>query len=69
MNVFNAVKNISRYYERFLNLDVMGVPEAALEPVYSTWYAFLQNLSAQEIEDQCAIAASLGCKTVQQPWL
>lgn len=64
MNVFNAVKNISRYYERSLNLDVMGVPEAALEPVYSTWYAFLQNLSAQEIEDQCAIAASLGCKTV-----
>lgn len=64
MPVFNAIKNISRYYERSLNLDVMAVPEAALEPVYSTWYAFLQNLSAQEIEEQCAIAASLGCKTV-----
>lgn len=64
MSVFNAIKNISRYYERTLKLDVMDVPEGALEPVYSTWYAFLQNLSAQEIEEQCAIASSLGCKTV-----
>lgn len=62
--VFAAVQNISRYYERELKLDVMNVPEAALEPVYSTWYAFLQNLQQDEIEDQCRLASQCGCKTV-----
>ena len=64
MSVFSALKNCSRYFEREVNQDIMGVPEAALEPVYSTWYAFLQNITAQEIEEQCAIASKLGCKTV-----
>ncbi|MBU3843507.1 MAG: alpha-galactosidase [Candidatus Anaerobiospirillum pullicola] len=62
--VFNAVSNITRFYERFLHTDIMPVPEAALEPVYSTWYAFLQNLEEQEIEEQCRLAAAVGCKTV-----
>lgn len=62
--VFKAVQSLSAWHEQVLNLDVMPVPKTAYGPVYSTWYAFLQNLSAQEIEDQCAIAAKLGCKTV-----
>lgn len=62
--LFSALQDISAWQEQVLNLNVMAVPQAALEPVYSTWYAFLQNLSAQEIEEQCAIAAKLGCKTV-----
>lgn len=62
--LFKALQQIATWQEQVLNLNVMPVPEAAFEPVYSTWYAFLQNLSAQEIEDQCAIAAKLGCKTV-----
>lgn len=64
MSVFAAVKNISRWFERTVTPYVMPVPEGAFEPVYSTWYAFLQNISEQEIEDQCRIASSLGCKTV-----
>ena len=62
--VFNALQNITRYYEREVNNDIMPVPEGALEPVYSTWYAFLQNLEEKEIEEQCALAAEAGCKTV-----
>lgn len=64
MPVFNAVQNMARFYERTVASDIMPVPAAALGPVYSTWYAFLQNLSEQEIEDQCRIAAECGCKTV-----
>lgn len=59
-----ALQHIAAWQEQVLNLDVMPVPESAYGPVYSTWYAFLQNLSAQEIEEQCAIASKLGCKTV-----
>lgn len=61
---FKAIQDVSVWHEQVLNLDVMPVPESAYGPVYSTWYAFLQNLSAQEIEEQCTIAAKLGCKTV-----
>ncbi len=67
MPVFAALENITRYYERTElhdGADVMEVPEAAYDPVYSTWYAFLQNLDECEIEEQCAMAAEAGCKTV-----
>ncbi|WP_327357981.1 glycoside hydrolase family 36 protein [Streptomyces sp. NBC_01304] len=39
----------------------MPVPEAARTPVYSTWYAFNQNVSATEVETQATLAARLGC--------
>ena len=64
MPVFNAIQNIARYYERTVAPEVMAVPDVAYGPVYSTWYAFLQNLQEKEIEEQCAIAAQCGCKTI-----
>lgn len=62
--VFAALQNITRYYERALKLEVMPVPSGALDPVYSTWYSYLQNLEEKEIEEQCALAAAAGCKTI-----
>lgn len=41
-----------------------AVPEAAFDPLYSTWYAFHQDVHAEEIEAECAKAAALGMKTV-----
>lgn len=64
MPVFNAVENMARFYERELSIEAMPVPEGAYGAVYSTWYAFLQNLQEQEIEDQCRIGAECGLKTV-----
>ena len=64
MPVFNAVENMARFYERELQLKTMPVPEGAYGPVYSTWYAFLQNLQEEEIEEQCRIGAQCGLKTV-----
>ena len=40
------------------------VPEAAYEPLYSTWYAFLQDVHAEELEKEAHLAASLGMKTM-----
>ncbi|WP_030756712.1 glycoside hydrolase family 36 protein [Streptomyces griseus] len=39
----------------------MPVPEAARVPVYSTWYAFNQDVTAEAVETQAALAADLGC--------
>lgn len=37
------------------------VPEVARQPMYSTWYSFHQRLLASEVEEQCRLAAPLGC--------
>ncbi|MFJ9810461.1 glycoside hydrolase family 36 protein [Streptomyces sp. NPDC101158] len=39
----------------------MPVPEAARRPVYSTWYAFNQDVSDAAVARQAAPAAALGC--------
>ncbi|MGF1683766.1 glycoside hydrolase family 36 protein [Photobacterium minamisatsumaniensis] len=59
-----AISRITQWHEELLDNSQMPVPSAALEPVYSTWYSFHQNLDQKEIEDQCEIASSLGCKTI-----
>ncbi|PSW22153.1 alpha-galactosidase [Photobacterium sanctipauli] len=59
-----AIARMTQWHESLLENGQMPVPPAALEPVYSTWYSFHQNLDQKEIEDQCEIAASLGCKTI-----
>ena len=40
------------------------IPEDSFGVVYSTWYAFLQNLTAAEVEEECRHFAALGVKTV-----
>ena len=39
-------------------------PDAAFAPLYSTWYQFQQNVTAEKIEKEAKIAASLGMKTI-----
>ena len=39
-------------------------PDAAFDPVYSTWYNFHQDVTAEKVEAECRRAASLGLKTV-----
>ena len=40
------------------------VPEAAFDPLYSTWYAYLQDVNAEELEREAVLARSLGMKTM-----
>lgn len=41
-----------------------AVPDAAYDPVYSTWYSCHQELTDAEIERHCAWSRKYGCKTV-----
>jgi len=41
-----------------------SVPESAYDPLYSTWYAFLQDVRDKELEKEAKLAASLGMKTM-----
>ena len=40
------------------------VPESAFDPLYSTWYAYLQDVHAGELEQEASLAAALGMKTM-----
>jgi len=44
--------------------DPCPVPQAAYEPLYSSWYQFHQNLFAKDIEEEASIAVGLGMKTI-----
>ena len=39
-------------------------PESAFDPLYSTWYAYLQDVNAGELEEEARLAAALGMKTM-----
>lgn len=40
------------------------VPEAAVMPMYSTWYSFLQNISEEALLEQCGLAKSMGMESI-----
>ena len=42
----------------------MPVPDAALDPLYSTWYGYHQDVHDADLERELAEAAALGMKTV-----
>ncbi|MEW1632823.1 glycoside hydrolase family 36 protein [Streptomyces sp. NPDC093801] len=57
-----ALRQLRAWYAR--QRPPMPVPEGARTPVYSTWYAFNQDVGAGEVETQAALAAGLGCGTL-----
>ncbi|MCQ1059721.1 alpha-galactosidase [Photobacterium sp. ZSDE20] len=59
-----SIAGMTEWHENYLDDGAMPAPASAFEPVYSTWYSFHQNLDFKEIEDQCEMAANLGCKTI-----
>ncbi len=61
---YQAIEEVTAWWERDCGTWPVQAPPAAKEPVYSTWYAYHQNLFAEEIEEECRLAAELGFQTV-----
>lgn len=59
-----AVRDAAAWMEKAGGHVPMAAPPAAFEPLYSTWYAFTQDVSASKIEDEAVRAAKLGMKTL-----
>ena len=59
----DAVREASEWISRTANLNPADVPDAAFDPLYSSWYAFWQDVHAPVIEKEAALAAQLGMKT------
>jgi len=59
-----AVQLAAKWVEQASGVKPLAAPEAAFDPLYSTWYDFHQNVFAKDIEQECALAAKLGMKTL-----
>ena len=61
---YESIDNVATWWANMPEYKPMYVPEAAKEPMYSTWYSYHQSITAQEIVTECKIAKSLGCGAV-----
>ena len=60
----DAVQDAAAWIARTAGLKPCTVPDAAFDPLYSSWYSFHQNVFAKDVEDECAIAAKMGMKVL-----
>ena len=60
----DAVRDCTAWIVRANGFTPADVPDAAFDPLYSTWYAYLQDVSAEVLEQEAARAAALGMKTM-----
>ncbi|MBQ6137564.1 MAG: alpha-galactosidase [Kiritimatiellae bacterium] len=59
----DAVRESVSWVEKTGGYVPCKVPEAAFDPLYSSWYNFHQDVHDRDIEAELAIAAKLGMKT------
>ena len=60
----DALRGVVEWWEKECGYEPMAVPEAAMRPMYSTWYAFHQALAPEEILRDCRAAKALGMDSV-----
>lgn len=60
----DAVSEASAWVAQSAGLKPAEVPEGAYDPLYSTWYAYWQDVNAAPLEREAEIAAKLGMKTM-----
>ena len=59
-----AIRRATDWVVRASGADSASVPNAAFEPLYSTWYSYHRDLTERDVERECALASELGMKTL-----
>lgn len=59
-----AIKEASEWMTAEAALEPVAAHEEAFAPLYSTWYNFHQNVTADRIERECLEASQMGMKTI-----
>ncbi len=60
----DAVREGVQWIESQNNFKVCRIPDAAFDPLYSSWYQFHQQITDKAIEAECREAVKLGMKTI-----
>ena len=63
-NWAETVTACSRWISAENGFKTAPTPESAFDPLYSTWYAYLQDVHADELEREAKLAAEIGMKTM-----
>ncbi len=61
---YTALREISEWWAAQENYAPAPVPDSARMPMYSTWYSFHQNITADEVVNECKLARELGFEAV-----
>jgi alpha-galactosidase len=61
---YEALSAVSEWWAGQPGYEPAPVPDAALLPVYSTWYSFHQNLEVEEILAELRVSAEMGYEVV-----
>lgn len=64
MDYTESLRCVQEWWQQEAGYSPAAVPAAAKLPMYSTWYSFHQQVSPEEIEEQCRLAKELGCGAV-----
>ena len=60
----DALRFVSEWYETMPGYTPAEVPELAREPLYSTWYQYQQEVTAEKLERELEHIVALGIKTI-----
>jgi len=60
----DAIRDAMGWMEGAAKCTPAVAPAAAFDAVYSTWYNFHQGVTDKAVEEECALAAAMGMKTV-----
>ncbi|MEC0267896.1 glycoside hydrolase family 36 protein [Paenibacillus anseongense] len=61
---YESLQGVQEWWSSMPEYRPAFVPAAAKEPMYSTWYSMHQNVTDEQIEQQCQIAKKLGMEAV-----
>ena len=60
----DSLREVSKWWETFEELQPTPVPDIAKKPIYSTWYQFHQNLDEATLVDECKMAKEMGYEAI-----
>lgn len=61
---YQSLDDVRAWWENVLHITPMSVPESARLPMYSSWYNFHQEITAEELEAECRRAKELGMSAI-----
>ncbi|MFA6815897.1 MAG: glycoside hydrolase family 36 protein [Lentisphaeria bacterium] len=59
-----AIRDVFAWFTTFPKYTPSEVPKAALEPLYSSWYSYHQDVHAHQLEFECSLAQKYGIKSI-----
>lgn len=60
----DCLRDVSKWWETFEELQPISVPDIAKKPIYSTWYQFHQSLEEETLVSECEIAKKMGYEAI-----